>query len=250
MRFAEYVEKIDPPKSGIYSSSSSPQINHVENGSNIINEFNEDSAFNVSIESKSITPTFKTSLRRSFSLSDINKLTLLDSDQDSLTDKSLQDQLLIASQSNNVINVTFDKSLNSSHEDIFQSRFVNHADILLPINHNFPASSPIMKSVTKSDQTLEIQFEKINKSLQMCIDNLTDKPELAQLKEEILSHKDTIGLFSSLNCKTDNLPIVDNRSNTGITLKTKSTGDILAFLSLADSLETCIKFYRNNICVE
>jgi hypothetical protein len=266
VRFADFVEKIDPPKSGLYSSNSSPQINQQSHDYlNLSNDpYNNENSLQLNYSSEK-NP--KSSLRKSLSMGDINKLALIESDSESsiITDKSLQDHQFMTSSETNIINVTYDKESSSSSSN--ESSDSGSFKLLLNVKYkvaaqagtrpcNMPslavassseavlaASSPCVPR--NSNTSLTIELEEINIKLKQSIDMFLEKPELAHLKEQVLAQNTCSKYLSTIYNNATTC-----RDNNDVTLTTKSASDALTFLSLNEQMKICLKYFEQNLVIE
>jgi hypothetical protein len=187
-------------------------------------------------------------------MGDINKLALIESDQESsiITDKSLQDHHFLTSSTSNIINLTYDKDSASSSNTSSDS--INFK-LLLNVNYATTstvttceaglqnlvlASSPCL-SHRSNNASLSIELEEINQKLQQSIDKFLENAGLTDLKAKV----------NSTNTCAKSLSIINkNTNNNELTLKTKSANDALTFLSLNEKIKTCLKYFEENLVLE
>jgi hypothetical protein len=297
VRFAEIVQKFEPP-SRLSSSNSSPQINRLgttlnehdsysnyNNNENFTYEITNDNQLTSCNTNTATTKTTKYHLtpggpkmkmRRSMSVNDMNKLTLTTSQLDDDSNEheySYQgihhhnhhhsneyDDEEISSISKLAINVTYDKSLNSSQESQEKSH------VTVAATHSSPIIRPSSSSSSLSLPRMPLELDQINRSLKETLDKLlTKEPETKRLRESILNtRKDKRELFAMLN---ENYTKCVAASSGGVSereeeeeeeeedmvgkggIEAASTSDALEFLELSESLQVCLEFYKKNLFV-
>ena len=267
VRFADIVQKIDPSPPLLNTSNSSPQIdrlglvttsttdyNYYYEHNHRYDEFHHDTneIYSKCMHSKiSLTPGHK-SMRRSMSVNDISKLKLTVSileDEDNENNEHTSMVMITnhgeegEEEENNstisgklAINVTYDKSLNSSSDE----------KVLINQALNPTSSSPILNRTNPTKSTV-VDIGQFNRSIKDLISKFLEAAQPLKksqtLREEIEdSRQDNLKLFEMLNENKN-----DDESEC---LISTSTSDVLEFMDISESLNRCVNFYLKNLTVK
>ena len=199
----------------------------------------------------------KIKMRRSMSVNDMNKLTLTTSQlDDSYQGNHRRHQMSHSNEydddddddeevsiSKLTINVTYDKSLNSSESQ----EKLHVTEATATTTHSSPIIPPPLSILPR----LPVELDQINKSLRETLDKLLAKePETRRLKESVLnSRKDKRQLFALLNenyskcVRASSISISSSSSSEqGEGIEATSTSDALDFLELSESVQMCLDF--------
>ena len=197
-------------------------------------------------------------MRRSMSVNDMNKLTLTTSQlDDSYQGNHRRHQMSHSDEygdddddddeevsiSKLTINVTYDKSLNSSESQ-------EKLHVTVAAGAAATHSSPIIPPPLSLLPRLPLELDQINKSLRETLDKLLAKePETRRLKESVLnSRTDKRQLFALLNenyskcVRASSISSSSRSSEQGEGIEATSTSDALDFLELSESVQMCLDF--------
>ena len=195
-------------------------------------------------------------IRRSMSVNDMNKLTLTTSQlDDSYQGNHRRHQMSHSNEyddddddeevsiSKLTINVTYDKSLNSSESQ-------EKLHVTVAAGAAATHSSPIIPPPLSILPRLPLELDQINKRLRETLDKLlTKEPETRRLKESVLnSRTDKRQLFALLNenyskcVRASSISISSSSSEQGEGIEATRTSDALDFLELSESVQMCLDF--------
>ena len=195
-------------------------------------------------------------MRRNMSVNDMNKLKLTTCQlDDSYQGNHRRHQMSHSNEygdddddeevsiSKLTINVTYDKSLNSSESQ----EKLHVTEATATATHSSPIIPPPLSILPR----LPLELDQKNKSLRETLDKLLAKePETRRLKESVLnSRTDKRQLFALLNenyskcVRASSISISSSSSSEqGEGIEATSTSDALDFLELSESVQMCLDF--------